>query len=47
MTPDSKRHCDRLAAFSRIDMRDDLSVDEFPWQVQEEVDHIRARKAFD
>ena len=47
MTPDVKRHCDRLAAFSRIDMRDDLPVDELPWQVPEEVDYVDPREAFD
>ena len=47
MTPDGKRHRDRLAAFSRIDMRDDLPVDELSWQMQEEVDYVTPREAFD
>ena len=47
MTPDGKHHRDRLAAFSRIDMRDDLPVDELPWQVPEEVDYVDPREAFD
>ncbi len=46
MTPDVKRHCDRLAAFSRIDMRDDPPVDELPRQVPEEVNYVHPREAF-
>ena len=47
MTPNGKHHRDRLAAFSRIDIRDDLPVDELPWQVPEEVDYVHPREAFD
>ena len=47
MTPDGKRHRDRLAAFSRTDIRDDLTVDELPRQVPEEVDYVQPREAFD
>ena len=47
MTPNGKHHRDRLAAFSRIDMRDDLPVDELPWQVPEEVNYVHPREAFD
>ena len=47
MTPDGKRHCDSFTAFSRINVRDDLSVDELPRQVPEEVDYVHPRQAFD
>ena len=47
MTPNGKHHRDRLAAFSRINMRDDLPVDELPWQVPEEVDYVHPREALD
>ena len=47
MTPDGKRYRDRLAVFSRIDMRDDLPVDELPRQVPKEVDYVHPREAFD
>ena len=47
MTPDGKRHRDRLTAFNRIDVRDYLPVDELPRQMPEEVNYVHPREAFD
>ena len=46
MAPDGERHRDRLTAFSRINVRDDLPVDELPRQVPEEVNYVHPREAF-
>ena len=47
MTPDGKRYRDRLAAFSRINMRDYLPVDQLPRQVPKQIDYVHPREAFD